>query len=100
MIKMGALFSHITPDHYYIRVTYSFVCFSTALLNITIMYADVVNNHQLALIRQAGGWQLIESADRKRAEEELRESEVKFTQVFESSPLSHWYYKPPLETVP
>ncbi len=32
---------------------------------------DVVSNHQSALIRREGKWELIESADRKRAEKEL-----------------------------
>ena len=32
---------------------------------------DVVRNHQFALIRHEGGWDLIESAERKRAKEDL-----------------------------
>lgn len=36
---------------------------------------DVVNNHQFALIKREGKWELRESSERKRAEKALRESE-------------------------
>jgi len=45
---------------------------------------DVVSNHQLALIRREGKWELIESSERKRAEEELRESEGKYRSLFDN----------------
>jgi len=45
---------------------------------------DVVSNHQFAIIRKRGKWQLIESSERKRMEEALRESEVKLRLMFES----------------
>jgi len=34
--------------------------------------ADVVKNHQMALIKREGKWEIVESAERKRAEEEMR----------------------------
>jgi len=46
---------------------------------------DVVSNHQFALIRRNGEWTVIESTERKQAEESLRESEEKFRSVFEDS---------------
>jgi PAS domain S-box-containing protein len=46
---------------------------------------DVVSNHQFALIRREGKWVIIESSDRKRAEETLRESEEKYYTLFEES---------------
>ncbi len=38
---------------------------------------DVVSNHAFALIKRSGKWELIESAERKRMELSLRESEEK-----------------------
>jgi len=46
---------------------------------------DVVRNHQFALIKRKGEWELIESSERKRAEEALRGSEEKFRNIFESA---------------
>jgi len=46
---------------------------------------DVVRNHQFALIRRRGRWELIESFERKRVEEVLRRSEAKFRNIFESA---------------
>jgi PAS domain S-box-containing protein len=45
---------------------------------------DVVSNHQFALIRREGKWVIIESSDRKQAEESLRESEEKYRNLLES----------------
>jgi len=39
---------------------------------------DVVSNHQFALIRKGGKWRLIESSERKQAEEALKESEERY----------------------
>ena len=46
---------------------------------------DVVSNHQFALIRREGKWVIIESSERKRTEEGLRESEEKYRNLFEES---------------
>ncbi len=46
---------------------------------------DVVGNHQFALIRREGKWELIESSERKGAEEKLKESEKRFRRLFEQS---------------
>jgi len=46
---------------------------------------DVVRNHQFALIRRRGEWELIESSERKRVKEALRGSEAKFRNIFESA---------------
>jgi len=39
---------------------------------------DVISNHQVALIRKEGKWQLIECAERKRVGEALEKSEEKY----------------------
>jgi PAS domain S-box-containing protein len=48
---------------------------------------DVVSNHQFALIRREGEWVIIESSERKRAEEELRERELFNFALFEYNPI-------------
>jgi len=45
---------------------------------------DVVNNHQFALTKREGTWEVIESAERKRAEEALRKSEERHHTLVES----------------
>ena len=46
---------------------------------------DVISNHQFALIRREGEWEIIESSERKQTEEALRESEEKFKNIFENA---------------
>jgi PAS domain S-box-containing protein len=43
---------------------------------------DVIDNHQFALIKRAGRWEIIESAHRKKTEHALRESEDKLKSLF------------------
>jgi PAS domain S-box-containing protein len=45
---------------------------------------DVVSNHAFALIKRAGQWQVIQSAERKRIEASLRESEARYHRLFSS----------------
>ena len=45
---------------------------------------DVVKNHQFALIKQEGKWDIIESTIYKQAKEALRESEEKYRSLFEN----------------
>jgi PAS domain S-box-containing protein/putative nucleotidyltransferase with HDIG domain len=47
---------------------------------------DVVSNHQFALIRREDKWEIIESSERKKAEEILRESEEKYRDLYENAP--------------
>ncbi len=47
---------------------------------------DVVGNHQFALIRREGKWEIIKSSEKKKAEESLKESEERFRQFFENEP--------------
>ena len=42
--------------------------------------ADVIRNHQFALIKRDGRWELLESLDRRR----MRESEERYRQLFEN----------------
>jgi PAS domain S-box-containing protein len=45
---------------------------------------DVVANHQFALVRRGGEWEIIESAKRRQAEEDLRESRGRLQSLFET----------------
>ncbi len=45
---------------------------------------EVVTNHQFALIRRGGEWEIIESAKRKQAEEDLQESRERLQSLFET----------------
>jgi signal transduction histidine kinase/CheY-like chemotaxis protein len=39
---------------------------------------DVISNHAFALVKRAGKWEVIQSAERKKVEASLRESEARF----------------------
>jgi PAS domain S-box-containing protein len=45
---------------------------------------DVVSNHRFALVRREGEWVIIESSDRKRAEEVLRGGEEKYRTILKN----------------
>ncbi|MGA1870866.1 MAG: PAS domain S-box protein [bacterium] len=45
---------------------------------------DVVSNHQYSLIKSKERWKLIESSEKKKAEESLRASEKKYRSLFEA----------------
>jgi PAS domain S-box-containing protein/putative nucleotidyltransferase with HDIG domain len=47
---------------------------------------DAVSNHQFALIRYEDKWEIIESSERKKAEETLQESEGKYRDLYENAP--------------
>jgi len=48
---------------------------------------DVVANHQFALVKRGNRWEIIESSERRKAEEVLRKSEEKFRRIYESNML-------------
>lgn len=47
---------------------------------------DVVSSHESALIRKEGRWEVIESSERKKAEEALQASEKKYRTLLENLP--------------
>jgi PAS domain S-box-containing protein len=47
---------------------------------------DVVRNHQFALIKRMGEWELIESSELKRTKEDLEKSEMMLKKTFATSP--------------
>ena len=49
---------------------------------------DVVSNHQFALIKQSGEWNIIESRQQRKVETELCESEHRYQSLVELSPLA------------
>jgi PAS domain S-box-containing protein len=51
----------------------------------TFEILDGVCNHQFAVIKREGKWELIESSEFKRAEEALQENEERFRQVAENA---------------
>lgn len=53
---------------------------------------DVVDSHQLALIRKGRKWMVVASSAIKRAREDLRESEHRFREIFEKSPMGIGLY--------
>jgi PAS domain S-box-containing protein len=48
---------------------------------------DVVNNHQFALLKRKGKWEIIESTIYKQTKEALAASEERFRDIFEASPI-------------
>ncbi|MHB8894024.1 MAG: MEDS domain-containing protein [Candidatus Geothermincolia bacterium] len=51
---------------------------------------DVVRNHEYALTKQGGRWQLIESSERKRVAEALRASESRYKRIVETASEGVW----------
>jgi PAS domain S-box-containing protein len=45
---------------------------------------DVIRNHQFALVKRSGMWELIESSERKKIAEELLKTEQKFAALYDS----------------
>ena len=45
---------------------------------------DVVTNHQFALIKRSGAWEIIESAGQKKTKEALRQSEERFKNTLDN----------------
>ena len=48
---------------------------------------DVVNNHQFALLKKRGEWEIIESTIYKQTKEALAASEERFRDIFQESPI-------------
>jgi PAS domain S-box-containing protein len=48
---------------------------------------DVIRNHEFALIRKEGEWELIENAIHKKTKESMGRSEERFRSIFEESPV-------------
>jgi PAS domain S-box-containing protein len=49
---------------------------------------DVVSNHQFALIKRQGRWGIIESAEYKKTIETLQQSEERYRNVYDTTPLA------------
>jgi len=47
---------------------------------------DVIRNHQFALIKRRGEWELIESSELKQMKEALKRSEMRLKNIFAASP--------------
>jgi len=45
---------------------------------------EVVSNHQLSLIRHEGAWALVESSEKRKAEEKVLDSEARYRGLYES----------------
>ncbi|MBI4317692.1 MAG: MEDS domain-containing protein [Chloroflexi bacterium] len=52
--------------------------------------ADVISNHQFALVKRHGRWEIIESAQRKRALDALREREEVHRRIVETASEGIW----------
>ena len=50
---------------------------------------DVARNHQFSLIKREGEWIILESSERKRAEEALRESERRYKELWDNAPVAY-----------
>jgi PAS domain S-box-containing protein len=51
---------------------------------------DVVKNHEFALLKHKGAWELIESSERKRAVEALRDSEARYRDLYDQAPNAYF----------
>jgi PAS domain S-box-containing protein len=51
---------------------------------------DVVKNHEFALLKHKGAWDLIESSERKRAVEALRGSEARYRDLYDRAPNAYF----------
>jgi hypothetical protein len=60
---------------------------------------DIINNHQFALIRKEGNWEIIESSERKRAWEAFRGSEEKLSSFIDSATESFVLYDSELNLI-
>ncbi|MHC4388008.1 MAG: PAS domain S-box protein, partial [Planctomycetota bacterium] len=49
---------------------------------------DVVSNHQFTLIKRQGKWEIIESAEHKKTMETLQQSEERYRNVYDTTPLA------------
>ena len=47
---------------------------------------DVLANHQFALVKRSGKWEIVESAHHKKIEQALRESEEHYRDMVDSAP--------------
>ena len=51
---------------------------------------DVVANHEFALIKRRGRWEIIESAARKQAEETLKKETLKYSKILQTANAGFW----------
>ena len=51
---------------------------------------DVVKNHEFALLKRKGAWELIESFERKRAVEAMRDSEARYRDLYDQAPNAYF----------
>ncbi len=51
---------------------------------------DVVANHEFALIKRRGRWEIIESTARKQAEEALKKEALKYSKVLQTAHAGFW----------
>ncbi len=60
---------------------------------------DVMSNHQFALVKREGRWQIIENSERTLAEKAIAESEQRYSTIFEKSPFALTLTKMPEGTL-